>query len=82
MSKHKIETSKRSSAFADLKDFCVFAMVGDKDRGYYLETTTWSNGEGFDVEILGVEGKTIIQLTWGEWDAMKACVKAMNKSED
>jgi hypothetical protein len=79
----KIETYKRKSAMADLKDFCTFAMgPDDRNKGYCLEVTHWNNGEGFDVHIENNRGSHSLQFTWGEWEAMKKCIKAIEQDEN
>lgn len=76
----KIQTYKRKSAAADLKDFCIFCMGPEnKGKGYYIEVTEWHNGEGFDVDIENRQGLQKLRFTWGEWDAMKKCIKEINK---
>lgn len=78
----KIVTYKRKSAFADLKDFCVFCMGPEnKNKGYCVETTEWYNGEGFDVDMETKSGRRHMQFTWGEWEAIKKCIKEMNKQD-
>lgn len=79
-SNNKIISCNRKSAFTELSEFCHFA-IGEKGKSYWVETTEWSNGEGFDLEIENIRGTTRVQLTWGEWDAMKACVKIMIKQD-
>lgn len=77
--KPKIEVKKRNSAFVELKDFCLFSMGERKDKGDFLEVTEWSNGEGYDVHILDNDGNKTFTLTWGQWEAMKKCIKAIQK---
>lgn len=79
--KEKVKISKRNSAYAELKNFCLFAMGEKEKEEYYLDVTEWTNGEGIDIEIWNVEGRKKIHMTWGEWDAIKACVKAIQKDQ-
>lgn len=76
----KVETVDRKAAFAELKDFCTFSMGERKGKSDFVEVTEWSNMEGVDVEIHDVDGKHKFMLTYGQFDAIKACVKEINKS--
>jgi hypothetical protein len=67
----QITTHQRRTRFASLKSFCSFGKEQD-----YIEVTEWKNGEGFDVDINGVKPERI-QLTWGEFDAIKTLVKTL-----
>jgi len=79
----KIEIRNRKSTFVELQDYCVDAMGPDKkDAGYFLEVTEWSNGEGYDIHIFDSLGERYIQLTWGQYKALKKCIKAIDKSEE
>jgi hypothetical protein len=78
--KPKIEVKPRNSAFVELKDFCLFSMAERKDKGDYLEVTEWANGEGYDIHISDVVGEKTFQITWGQWEALKKCIKAIEKS--
>lgn len=75
--KAKIERSKRDAVFTKLEGFCIFAL--DKPS-HYIEICEWTNGEGFDVEIVNSDSKRF-QLTWGEFDAMKHLIKNLYKDE-
>lgn len=75
----KVSVSKRLSAFAPLDKFCIFSMGDRKDKGDFLEVTEWSNGEGYDVRISNVEGEKTFELTWGQYDALKKCIKSIQK---
>lgn len=79
MGKH-VELVDRKSAFAELKDFCVFSMGVRKGMGDFIEVTEWSNMEGVDVEIHDVDGKRKFMLTYGQFDAIKTCVKQINNA--
>jgi hypothetical protein len=67
----RITTHKRRTRFSLLKPFCYFGKEHD-----YIEVTEWKNGEGFDVDINGRKTERM-QLTWGEFDAIKALVKTL-----
>ena len=69
----KITRHKRRTRFALLKQFCYFGKEHD-----YIEVTEWKNGEGFDVDINGRKSERI-QLTWGEFDAIKTLVKTLTE---
>lgn len=75
-----IKVENRKSAFVELKDYCGFSMDDRKEKGDFLEVTEWANGEGYDINISDVNGDKHILLTWGQYVALKACVKAINKS--
>ena len=75
--KHKIDFSKRSSVFTELRQFCHFAS--DED---YMEVTMWNNYEGYDVTISDNCGTKIFSLTDGEFDALKKLIKSMTKQEE
>lgn len=78
--KPKIEISNRKAAFAELKDYCAFSLGERKEKGDFLEVTQWTNGEGYDVHISDLNGKKLFHLTCGQWEAMRNCVKAIDKS--
>lgn len=80
--KKKIEFKNRKSAFTELKDFCLFSMGERKDKGDFLEVTEWSNGEGYDIQISDVDGNKAFQLTWGQWEALKKCIKLIDKPDN
>ena len=77
----KVHVSKRNAAMVDLKDFCIFSMRPErKDKGDFLEVTEWTSGEGYDIHISDVSGETKFSLTWGQVEALKKCIKALQKS--
>ena len=76
---NQIKSHNRRAAFTLLKEFCVFAMGKNSDKGYFTEVTEWTNGEGYDILVEGVDGKRTISLTCGEWEAIKKCIKAIEK---
>ena len=74
----KIETSNRKAVFMGLFGICSHAK---ENSGDFIEVTEWSNGEGFDINVsVKGTGNQIIQLTWGEYKALKKLVKAIEKS--
>jgi hypothetical protein len=77
----EVKISKRKSVFVELKDWCVMSMgPGQKDKGHFLEVTEWANGEGYDVHTYDDSGERTMQLTYGQFDAIKKCIKAIEKS--
>jgi hypothetical protein len=55
--------------------------MGTEDNHDFLEVTEWSNGEGYDLHISDSLGERHIELTWGQYKALKKCIKAIDKSE-
>ena len=79
--KEKVSLRTRKSAFVELKDFCTFSVgLQRKDKGDFLEVTEWTNCEGYDVVVHGVDGEKTFQLTWGQVEALKKCIKAIEES--
>ena len=78
--KKKIKVEMRKSAFVELEDYCVNSMGDRKGKGDFLEVTEWSNGDGYDIHIEDVNGPLRFMLTWGQFEAMKKCIKAIDKS--
>jgi hypothetical protein len=73
----KIETSNRKAVFMELFGICSFAK---ENSGDFIEVTEWSNGEGFDISLSSKScGTQAIQLTWGEFKALKKLVKELDK---
>lgn len=78
--KNNLKVRNRKSAFVDLKDYCINSMGPDKKHlGHFLEVTEWSNGEGYDISISDSQGERYIQLTNGQYKAIKDCIKAIEK---
>ena len=79
--KKEIKVTTRKSTFVELKDYCIGSMVKDGiDKGHFLEVTEWSNGDGYDIHIEDLNGPLRFMLTWGQFEAMKKCIKAIDKS--
>lgn len=70
----------RKSAFVNLEDYCIHSVGERKGKGDFLEVTEWSNGEGYDVHIEDSSGPTRFMLTWGQFEAMKKCIKVIDKT--
>lgn len=78
--KNHLEVRNRKSAFVELKDYCVDSMGPDnKHKGHFLEVTEWSNGDGYDISIYDSQGERFIQLTSGQYKAIKDCIKSIDK---
>ena len=77
----KIKLSKRPAAFVHLADWCVMSITR-KDKGDCLEVTEWTNGEGYDIYISDGIGQRTFQLTWGQFEAMKKCIKAIENEQE
>lgn len=73
-----VSITKRVSAYADLNKFCTFSMGQAESAGHYIEVTEWSNHEGVDVCIHDVTGERNFSMTYGQFDALKACVKQID----
>ena len=65
--------SDRKTVFAELDQFDVTA-----EKHGFIEVTMWTNYEGMDVEI-NSHGVQRFQLTFGQFDALKMAVKALDK---
>ena len=68
-----LETYKRKSILAKLKNFCHLA-----NDGAYIEITEWKNGEGVDLMLSSFQDR-IVQLTFGELKAIKKLIKHLDK---
>jgi hypothetical protein len=79
--KKKIKVEMRKSASVELEDYCVNSMGDRKGKGDFLEVTEWINGEGYDIHMEDSSGTTRFMLTWGQFEAMKKCIKAIDKSD-
>jgi hypothetical protein len=61
------------------------SLVDDHLGKSHVMITTWGNGEGFTIELQenDVSGKVAeerrLQVTWSQWSAIRACVKAVQK---
>jgi hypothetical protein len=78
--KKEIKVEMRKSAFVNLEDYCIHSVGERKGKGDFLEVTEWSNGEGYDVHIEDSSGPTRFMLTWGQFEAMKKCIKVIDKT--
>jgi hypothetical protein len=68
-----IEKEKIRHHMIYLSDYCLFAKEHD-----VMSATEWSNGEGYTIEIDATHDKRCLQLTHGEFDALKALLKSFN----
>lgn len=78
--KPKIEISNRKAAFVQLKDYCVMSMGNREDKGDFLEVTEWSNHEGYDIHISDMDGEKAFALTYGQYQALKKGIKAIDQA--
>lgn len=69
-----MEIQKRKSVHIELKEYCHFAKPSD-----FVEITEWTNGEGYTINISSGFDDKIINVTHGEFDAIKKCIKFLNK---
>lgn len=64
---------KLDAAFALLQKFDHCAKPED-----FIEVSLWHNGEGFNVD-LSSNGDQSINLTWGQFKAIKKLIKELDK---
>ena len=76
----KVEIINRVAAVAPLNEYCVFSMGERKGKDDFVMVTEWINMEGVDIEIHDVDGRHKFMLTYGQFDALKACVKQINNA--
>lgn len=76
----KVELVDRKSAIAPLNKYCTFSMGERKGKDDFVIVTEWINLEGVEIEIHDVNGTHKFMLTYGQFNAIKACVKEINKS--
>jgi hypothetical protein len=61
------------------------SLVDDHLGKSHVMITTWGNGEGFTIELQEndvsgkINQKQCLEVTWSHWDAIRACVKAVQK---
>ena len=80
--KKEIKVTTRKSTFVELKDYCIGSMAKDGiDKGHFLEVTEWSNGEGYDIHIYDSSGERNLGLTYGQFRAIKKCIKLIDDNE-
>lgn len=64
----------RKTFVADLYQYC---FLTPKDKGHYVEVTKWLNSQGVDIVVDDGYGQKSISLTYGQLNAIKACVHEM-----
>lgn len=80
--KKEVEVRNRKAAFVELKDWCVMSMGEErKDKVDFLEVTEWSNGEGYDIYISDYSGEKQLHFTYGQFNAIKKCIKIIDSDE-
>lgn len=75
MQNNNIDRHSRKTVVALLKSFCGFSA---KNEVHYIEVVEWINAEGVDVVMEDSSGKESFSLTYGQYDALKACMKELN----
>lgn len=68
-----MKKSDRASVFTELKDFCHLSKEHD-----YVEVTEWSNGEGYTINVCSFGGDKTIDLTYGQFKAIKKSIKFLD----
>ena len=71
-----MEINNKKSVFTKLKPFCIYSIQKED----FMEVTEWVNGEGITVTINDNLGNRHFDLTHGQIDALKKCIKTLNKS--
>ena len=75
--KFRLEVYKKDTRMANLTDFDNLAKDND-----YCEVSEWNNGEGFDINIFSNNNDKLISITNGQFKAIKACIKSLNKDNE
>jgi hypothetical protein len=70
----EFKTTQRKAVHTDLVEYCLMANKGD-----IIEVTEWANGEGYDVSICTGSNVNNFYITYGQYKALKAIIKEMNK---
>jgi hypothetical protein len=71
-----MEINNKKSVFTKLKPFCIYSLT----KPDFMEVTEWVNGEGVTVAINDSLGNRHFDLTYGQIDALKKCIKTLHKS--
>jgi hypothetical protein len=69
-----MEIATKKSVHTNLKDYCQFAKPSD-----FIEITEWTNQEGYTINVSSCNDDKIFNITRGEFDAIKKCIKRLNK---
>ena len=69
-----MKVSKRRAVFTELKDFCHLSKDTD-----FVEVTEWSNHEGYTINVSSSIGDKSIDITWGQFKAIKKAIKHLDK---
>jgi len=77
MERFKINCSKRLAVSTELHQFCYLAKDDD-----FMEVTSWTNHEGYDISLSDNVGNRVISITDGEFTALKKLIKALVKEEN
>ena len=79
---NKITVKNKKSVYVRLNEFCSFSTGPRKNDGDFLEVSMWLNGEGYDITISDVNGNRQFFFTDGQFDALKKCIKTINKHNE
>ena len=71
-----IEIKTVQTLKASLKEFCQWS--GDH---HYIEVTEWLNGDGVDIKLQDTNGIHEFYLTWGQLNALNACIDKLNENK-
>lgn len=71
-----MEINNKKSVFTELKHFCPYSLT----KPDFMEVTEWVNGEGITVTINDNLGNRHFDLTHGQIDALKKCIKTLHKN--
>ena len=71
-----IEMKTIKSTRVLLKEFCKWS-----GNHHHIEVTEWTNGDGVDVKMQDANGSHEFYLTWGQLEAMNACIKKLRNDE-
>lgn len=72
----KIEDRKSVSDYLHKHDY-----LSNRDDGDMIEVTEWSNGEGWDINLLTKKDPQLFHLTRGQLDAINYLTKALEIEE-
>lgn len=64
----------RKTFVADLDDYC---FINPRGNGHYVEVTKWMDGDGVDIVVDNAGGQKTMSLTFGEFNAIRACIHTM-----
>jgi glutathione synthase/RimK-type ligase-like ATP-grasp enzyme len=71
-----MEKYNRKAISTELAKYCILS-----DEYDLIEATEWHNGEGFDVCISTKGSDENFKLTYGQFKALKKCIKELERNE-